>query len=426
MSKNNKTLIISAVCLVVVIAALIIVVIKVNSDKSDSDIDKTVVVTGDVTPEPASDNFDIAADNTGKTDSNDTNNSDVDKATKTSDQSEENSEPKVTKLAEYKGISLDYCPIEATDEMVDAELQKLKNAYTEIVTLPDRSFEEGDMAIVTFEGKIDGYRPDEFLGICVQDILGALDLPEEFESSIIGRKIGDKFQVSLNFPEDYSLVPEAAGKNVPFDIFLEDGFMFKVPEINDSFISSSTEYKDLKSYREGTKIKLQDDENKVAYDVTMLTLKQKLVDNSEFSDEVENEIKLAYVSTLNDEEQYIVENYYIDADTFYQIEYGMTLEEYQKQLMEDLTLGVKYSYILDEIIAKEGIYEKDITENEFEDAFNKVYIESGSYSSKESVYSEKTEAVINKTVNQQALRDKAEKLVLDNAIINGENKIPWD
>ncbi len=437
MSKllNNKTLVIIFCCLIVLGIVLTVIIININSDKSsgtDNSQEETLVQLSetDVKNSNTNSNIDksgISMDQQNANLANPDNNtaqgdeSSPDKA----DENNTKSEPWITKLCEYKGVTLEYKPVIVTEEMVDSEIEKLKTDYTEIVDLPNRAFEEGDMAIVTFEGKIDDYRPDEFLGVCVQDILGTGALPEEFEQVIIGRSIGDKFSVPLDFPEDYTLVPEAAGKTIDFEITLDDGFMFKIPEINDSFISKVTEYKDLKSYREGTKAKLQENENKIAYEATMLSLKQNLIENTVFSDAVDNDIKLAYVTMLNDEKQYIAENYYIDPDTFYQIEYDMTLDEYQNKMMEELTLSVKYSYILDKIVEEESISDKDITSEEFESAFNKIYIENGAYYSKEYVYAEKTEKEINKTVNTEVLRDKAEKLVLEAAVINGENNIPW-
>ena len=436
--KNNKILLIVASCLAVAAIVLVIMIVKVNSeDKGDIkedtsvDIDKTITDVS-VTGEPDSEKKgsvskvpdDNSADKTVETDDNtgakkeETGESskDIEKKTDTKAVAE------VTKLCEYRGIALEYTPALVTEEEVDEELQQLKDDYTYVIDLPDRSFELGDIAIVTFEGEVDGEKPDELSALCIQDIIGSELLPKSIEDEIIGHRKGDKFKVVLDFPEDYEAVPIAAGKSVTFEIFLEDGFTFRIPEINDSFIKSATEYENLEAYREGTKNSIQEEYNKVATDATILSMKKQIVDSCEYSDEVDNEIKMSYVSKISSETQYITDNYYIDPNVYYLYEYGMSLEEYQAKLMEDSTLEIKYNLALDKIAEIESL---TVSEEDFEKAFNKIYIDSGDYYSKASVYAQKSEEVINKAVNTQAKRDKAEELILSEALINGEKKIPW-
>ena len=414
-ASKNKKMIVITICLAVVVIGLIIAVVIINNkDPKEPDPGsnealptESVFPTEEVTIAP------VGGETDGKNDAekDDEYKNDLDKAQITPALSLE----ELVKPGEYKGIKIEYNPVIVDDDRIRKALDDLKEKYTELIKLPDRPFEKGDMAIVTFQGEIDGYKPDELYGVCLQDDIGSGLLPEVIEEAIIGHRIGDVFVQPVDFPETFTLVPEAAGKTVNFTIELVDGFAYKIPVINDSFISEISDCTTLEEYKIKTKETLQEEENVKAHDAAMLSLKQQIISGFEYHEAVENDIKLEYVSKFTEENQYILENYMIDADTFYQVEYGMTQEEYQKMIMDEVEIKVKYEYALDRIALDEDF---TVSQEEFDAAFNELYIESGAYPDKEAVYSARTEENIKKTVNEHALRMKTEKFIISNAIIN--------
>ena len=371
-NKNSKTkkLIIIAIGMIVVAAVLVFVIISLNkkdapdteiNDISSTENDKIVTAdnqaadgkqssgdnqTSDKTPVAAGDTDNTSEDNMSGDKSND------EEPTPTA---AVESDPITVTLGEYQGIKVEYSPVIITDSDIDKQLDSLRSEYTDIINMPARPFEKGDMAIVTYEGKVDGKLIQELYGVCFQDVLGRGMLPDVFEDEIIGRKIGDTFTISMDYPEDFTDIPEVAGKTVVFDVSLVDGFIFYTPEINDAFIKENTEYSTVDEYKTETKAALQKEQDDIAYKAAIKELKKKVIENAMFAGPVDNEIKKQYVRSINELNNQYQEEYGVDAATYYQIFYGISPEEYTASVMEDAEIEVKYSYILQTIANEKGI-----------------------------------------------------------------------
>ena len=63
--------------------------------------------------------------------------------------------PEVT-LGEYKGIQVEKAPVEVTEEEIQAEVDKEREANSRTVTVEDRAVQKGDIATIDFEGFVDG------------------------------------------------------------------------------------------------------------------------------------------------------------------------------------------------------------------------------------------------------------------------------
>ena len=274
---------------------------------------------------------------------------------KSSENTSKQDESMVLKLGEYKGIKADYKPEVITDETVEAALQKLLKDNIEIINLPDRAFEQGDMAIVIYEAFVDGKAIEELSGAYLQVNIGSGIMTETIENEIVGKRIGDRFTVNMDYPENYTSIPEVAGKTVEFTIDLVDGFAYKLPELNDAFIRDVTTYNSVDEYRIQEKERLQNEANEDASEQRLLEIKKSIVEDSVFSDKVNTDIKKRYLARLQENDSKYESEYMMDASTYYMLTYNMTLEEYQKSVMDEVSLEVKFEYILDEIAQKENI-----------------------------------------------------------------------
>lgn len=351
--KKKKILIAVAAVMAVAIVVLVIVIIKINSNESEDD--GSSVQTVDLAKTETNLHDNVADSSSGESTENQDGNQEVlptEEPTPTP-----TPVPKEIKvvLGDYKTIEEIYTPVQITDETIESNLESLKEENTEIINLPDRPFEKGDMAIVTFKGYLGDEKIDDLTGVCLQVIIGSRIMPALIEDTIIGKKIGDNFEVDVDYPDTYTFVSEVAGKTVMFKIKLEDGFAFYVPEITDEFIRSVTEYKSLAEYRTGEKERLQQVEEKKAYEDAVTILKQKIIACCEFDGPIDDEIKKAYVLRIQKENEEIQNSIMMDAVTYYSFLYDMTPEEFQKKLMNEITLEKKFSYILNEIAKQEGI-----------------------------------------------------------------------
>lgn len=367
--NSNKKLIFIAVALVAVIIVLVVIVLLLNKDDpsdelitADSSANNTVTqaIIDNTSVSGETDKVTVADDGSDKVISDVEKNTD-DKAT--GDKNVAEKEDSVISLGDYLGVKAKYESHTITDEIIDENLEYLLNQNIKVVDLPNRAFEEGDMAIVNFEGQLDGERVDSLSGICFQDIIGAGYMPEEIEDAIIGKHIGDTFVVSIDYPENLDGYPEIAGKTVNYVIELENGFAYEIPDINDAFIREVTEYNSLEEYRRLEKERLQKEADEEAYNQMLMDIKRTIVDSTFFSEAVTTEIKKRYLARLQEDKEKYYQEYMMDAATFFKLAYDISLEEYQNSVMDEVSLEVKFESVLDEVIKKEHITgSDDVTE----------------------------------------------------------------
>ena len=354
MGKNSsKTkLIILACCMAAVVVVLVIVLVSLNKDDKTGD-NETNIKSNEVTEALAQDK--------------DANTSEVDKVvvtdTPTITDTEKTdptpteviSESVTVKLGDYKGIKTTYSPVIITDKDVDKTLNKIKSELTIAVYMPDRPFENGDMAIVTYKGKLDGKVIEDLYAVCMQVVLGRGTLPKVFEDEIIGRKKGDTFTISMDYPEDFEEVPEVAGRTVTFEVELVDGFVFEIPEIDDELIRQISDYSTLEEYRTTKMAELQKEQDDIAYEAAIKDIKSKVIENASFSGPLDNEIKKNYVLRINELNTQYQDEYMMDAASYYNLMYGTTPEDFTKTIMEEAAFTTKYNLILSEIAKTENI-----------------------------------------------------------------------
>lgn len=358
MDKNNsnkKILIIACCAMVLVAVVLIIVIVGINkNDKPENPVTDPAANNTDISSQPIVKD-EIAPKATVVPAYSDPT-EEITATSAPSDYTTSDDEEKiVVTLGEYEGIKVTCNPVVISDSDIDNLLNELKGEYSDIIDMPDRPFENGDMAVVTYEGRVDGQLIRELYAVCLQVILGRGVLPDDFEKEIIGRKKGDTFTISMDYPKDFTELPEVAGKTVVFDVSLVDGFIFYTPEIDDAFIKENTEYSTVDEYKTETKATLQKEQDDIAYKAAIKELKKKVIENATFAGPVDNEIKKQYVRSINELNNQYQEEYGIDAATYYQIFYGISPEEYTASVMEDAEIEVKYSYILQTIANEKGI-----------------------------------------------------------------------
>ena len=369
-SSKTKMLIIIASSMLVIALVLVILIICLNrEDKPQTD--GTDIIATEVVNNSNNTEIDQTqiSDNNGERITTDTT-YDIPNSEEDTPAPTETAvlEPVIVTLGEYQGIKVDYSPIIITDSDIDRQLDSLKSEFTEIIDMPDRPFENGDMAIVTFEGKLDGKLIPQLYGVCFQDILGRGYLPDVFEDEIVGRKKGDIFTINMDYPEDFTDIPEVAGKTVVFDISLVDGFIFYTPEIDDAFIKENTAYSTLEEYKTKMKEELQKEQDDIALEAVTKEIKNKVVENATFEGALDSEIKKQYVLRINTINNQYQEDYGIDAATYYALFYGISAEEYTASIMEEVAMEVKYDYVLQKIAEEKGISIEEADELVFNSA----------------------------------------------------------
>jgi trigger factor len=136
-------------------------------------------------------------------------------------------------LAEYKGIPLKKEVHEVKDEDVDHTIEHLLEHKAEVKPYEgEKAVEKGDVAIVDFEGSIDGELVKDLKRSGLQFVVGHDRLIPEFEENVIGMKKGETKEFDVGYGEDFQ-VKEAAGKAVRYKFSVQDVLKRTLPELND-------------------------------------------------------------------------------------------------------------------------------------------------------------------------------------------------
>ncbi len=152
-------------------------------------------------------------------------------------------------LGEYKGIEVEKTEITVTDEDVNAEIEKARQENSRTIEVTDRAAQLEDTAIINFEGFVDGVAFEGGKGESYSLKLGSHSFIDTFEDQIVGKNIGDEFDVNVTFPEEYQ-EESLAGKPAVFKVELLGIKATELPELDDDFASEVSEFETVDEYKE--------------------------------------------------------------------------------------------------------------------------------------------------------------------------------
>jgi len=193
--------------------------------------------------------------------------------------------PEIT-LPEYNKIVINYQKPNVTDAEIESEINRLTKNETMLLPKEQGNANKGDMAIIDFEGFIDG-KP--FAGGKAKDYeleLGSHSFIDNFEEQIEGMKIGESKEINVKFPDDYH-AKEMAGKSAKFNVVLKGLKTIKKPTLDDEFVKR-LKIKDVETVSD---LKKYLDKN--IFDYKDYTNKQKAI--KVISDYIADNTKLSYV-----------------------------------------------------------------------------------------------------------------------------------
>ncbi|HCM92154.1 MAG TPA: trigger factor [Lachnospiraceae bacterium] len=158
-------------------------------------------------------------------------------------------------LGKYKGVKIDKIETDVTDEEVDKEIEKEREANSRTITVTDRPVKDKDMTIIDFEGFVDGEAFEGGKGENYPLTIGSGSFIPGFEDQLIGAKIDEETEVKVTFPEDYH-AEELKGKDAVFKVTVHEIKEKELPDLDDEFASEVSEFDTLKEYKEDVKKKL--------------------------------------------------------------------------------------------------------------------------------------------------------------------------
>lgn len=272
--------------------------------------------------------------------------------------------PEIT-VSSYKGIKAQKTLRKAKKEDVDAELERVRNRSSRTIEITDRAAKKDDIAIIDYEGFVGDKAFEGGKGEAHHLKLGSGQFIPGFEEQIVGHKIGDAFDVTVTFPEDYH-AEELKGKEAVFKVTLNGIENVELPKLDDEFAKDVSEFDTLAEYKKDIKAKIEKQNEEEAEHMVEEQLLTALIDNIEgdipevmFTNEVENMFR-DYENRLSQQG--------ISMDMYLQYS-GMTKEKMTEELRPQAERQVKAQLAL-EYIAKAEKFK--VTKDEIEAEYKRV------------------------------------------------------
>ena len=265
----------------------------------------------------------------------------------------------------YKGIAVEKKVEAVTDEAVDVEVEAARKRNARTIEVEGRVAEMGDIANIDYEGFVDGVAFDGGKGEGHDLTLGSGQFIPGFEEQIVGKNIGEEFDVNVSFPEEYHAA-ELAGKAATFKTKLNSLKAEELPALDDEFVKDVSEFDTLDEYKADIKSKMvKRNEDKAEAEVENAlaeALMEKLVAEIPevmFEIETENFVR-DYDTRLRQSG--------LDLNTYFQYT-GLTIEALREQMRPQAERQVKVRLALEKIASLEAL---TVTEEETNEEFEKI------------------------------------------------------
>lgn len=258
-------------------------------------------------------------------------------------------------LGAYKGIEISKVDNTVSEEDVEARLNEMVNRNARLTSVEDKALENGDTAVIDFEGFKNGVAFEGGKGENYNLVIGSNTFIPGFEDQLVGKKAGEEVEVNVTFPEAYH-AENLAGKPVVFNVKVNDVKVKEVPALDDEFAKDTTEFETLAELRADVKAKLEE-QTKNAADAEMRNaLVEKVSANTEV--EVPEAMVQHQIDNMLMELNYQLQYQGLNLEQLLQMT-GRGLDELREERRADAERLVKSSLVLEAIAEKENVEAND-------------------------------------------------------------------
>ncbi len=266
-------------------------------------------------------------------------------------------------LKAYKELKATKKKVEATDEEIQSKIDELVERNSREVSVEDRAVQNGDIAVIDFEGFVDGVAFDGGKAEEYELTIGSGSFIPGFEEQIIGHNSGDEFDVNVKFPSEYT--PELADKDAVFKIKLHEIKVKELPEVDDEFAQDAADCDTVDDLKKS----LADEIKKQKEDENEREIRQQLLDK--LAENVVAEIPEVMVENEIDNQikdiDYRLSSQGLNFETY--LKYmGMTVEQYREQSKPNAEAQVKIRLALEKIVELENI---EVSDEDLEKEYEK-------------------------------------------------------
>ncbi|MEE0970644.1 MAG: trigger factor [Clostridia bacterium] len=263
-------------------------------------------------------------------------------------------------IKDYFGIEVTKTLNPVTDEEIDREISTVQQRNAREIEITDRAAEMDDITVIDFDGYVDGKQFEGGKAEGHRLKLGSGQFIPGFEEQIVGKNIGESFDVNVKFPADYH-AKDLADKEAVFKCVLHKIEKEELPALDDEFAKDVSEFDTFDEYKADIKAKIEERHNRTSDAEIEEQLIAALIGKLEadipecmFVAETENFVR-DYDSRLRMQG--------LDLNTYFKYT-GLNLDSLREQMRPQAEKQVKTRLALEKIAEIEGIVasEEDINE----------------------------------------------------------------
>lgn len=258
-------------------------------------------------------------------------------------------------LGAYKGIEISKVDNTVSEEDVEARLNEMVNRNARLTSVEDKALENGDTAVIDFEGFENGVAFEGGKGENYNLVIGSNTFIPGFEDQLVGKKAGEEVEVNVTFPETYH-AENLAGKPVVFNVKVNDVKVKEVPALDDEFAKDTTEFETLAELRADVKAKLEEQAKNAADAEMRNALVEKVSANTEV--EIPEAMVQHQIDNMLMELNYQLQYQGLNLEQLLQMT-GRGLDELREERRADAERLVKSSLVLEAIAEKENVEAND-------------------------------------------------------------------
>ncbi len=262
--------------------------------------------------------------------------------------------PEVT-LGQYKGLEYYKSDVAVSEEDIDKELERTREMNSRRVPVEDRAAQNGDIVNLDFEGFCDGKAFDGGKADGHSLTLGSGTFIPGFEEQIVGKNIGEEFDVNVTFPENYQ-AENLAGKAAVFKCKLNDIKVKELPELDDEFAAEVSDFDTLDEYKADIRKNMEAEKAEAAKRTAENQLVDEAIANAEMV--IPGPMVDLEVQNIAYNFQNRLQSQGISMEQYFQIT-GTTAEKFLEEAKPTAEKNIKSRLVLEAIAVAENLEVSD-------------------------------------------------------------------
>jgi trigger factor len=224
-----------------------------------------------------------------------------------------------------------------------------------IITVDDRAVKKDDIAVIDFEGFVDGEAFEGGKGENYSLEIGSHSFIDNFEDQLVGHETGEELDVNVTFPEQYQAA-DLAGKPALFKVKIHEIKTKEIPEADDEFAQDVSEFDTLAEYKESLRKELQEKKEEEAKKTKEDEAIRKIIEKSKM--DIPNAMVDTQCENMIDNFSQRIAQSGLTLEQYLQFS-GMNIDSLKEQFRPEALSSIQSSLVLEQIAKEENIEVSD-------------------------------------------------------------------